>query len=1522
MINNQESNNSLVQKIKRPFLERWVTSKGRSMFLGLGAFLVLAILIGALIFQRYKLARKDQDADTLLLANDIKAKLQQALTYSLSATKTLALFVQQDGTVKEFDSIAPQLVGRGNYIDAVQIIPNGIIKYVYPLKGNDSVINYNILNDPAQVKEAEKAIEKKELFFAGPFKLRQGGMGVVGRLPIFRKGKFWGFSAVVIQMPTLLRAAGISTSRNDYDFQLAKINPDTKQEEFFIPHKHDIFRGHSVTVDVPNGEWRISVVPVERYRDFADIVLLSILGFLFAMLGAIVVYNVARRPRKLNELVKERTSQLKESEENYKILFQKNPLPLWIYDIETFRFLEVNDAAINLYGYSKREFLEMTVLSIRSEQEAAKFIDDNANGKSGLREAGIWSHIKKNKEQIQVLVFSQNIFYNGVNGKLVLLMDVSEKIKVENELVKSEEKYRSLIEQSSDGMIFYSFDGTIHSFNKSAHVQTGYTREEFEKLNLKDIFLETENNLTETNIRSGKHTLLHRKLKRKDGTIFTVELNARMIPDGKIFAIIKDITQQENAKIALQESEEKFSKAFHTNVLGFAIHDNQRKLVDMNEAYGNLLESTREQLIGRSSDQAGILSRVPPDKLEGVRKDIEQILKKQGQLRDYEIEIQMKNGEIAFLLISVEALELHNTPHWLTSAINITSKKRSDRMIKESEIKYRSLIEQASDGIVITDLAGVIQEANQSLCNIGGYTLSELIGTNIEDVLPIRDIQKDPHSINELLKGKSLLYERKLLKKDGTFLDVEVNAKMASSNTVIAFFRDISQRIKASAELKKSNERFELISQATNDAVWDHDFVKNETWGNQKLRELNGFQSVDERIDFELLLSRIHSSEQKGIEQRMSDALKNGITYLTEEFPFQVANGEFRNFYNRVYIKYDANGQPLRILGAMQDITDRELIKKQIIKEKELSDSIINSLPGVFYLYNQQGKFRRWNKNFENVTGYNADEILNLNPLDFYDHKDKAMIASKISNVFTNGEDAVEADLLLKNKQKIPFYFTGRAIEYEGEQCLMGVGLDFSENEKAKRQVYESELKYKELIEQASDGIFISNGEGRYIDVNTRACRMLGYSKEELLNMSGADILYSPENINGLPNRYEELRTGKSYITETILKRKDGSTLEVESNAKMLPDGRFIGIVRDLSDRKKADKAVRESEERYRALVENAPEALVVFDAKSQKFVNVSESAIKLFKYSREELLTMSPADVSPQLQANGKLSSEAANEFIKEAIEGEKPTFEWIHMDKNGMPIEAEVWLVRLPSEKEVLIRGSIIDISARKKAELEIKSNSELLRDLYSDLQNIREEERKHIAREIHDELGQQLTGLKMDLFWINRRLKTDDQLISEKLTATLNLIDATIKAVRKIATELRPSILDDLGLVAALEWQGEEFEKRFDIKVKFDNRLEEELVQPNISTAMFRIYQEVLTNVARHSKAKHVKTFSYVDNNNLFLKVIDDGVGFDISGISNKKTLGLKGIQERTNLIGGACEIKSTPGEGTSVIISVPL
>ncbi len=233
----------------------------------------------------------------------------------------------------------------------------------------------------------------------------------------------------------------------------------------------------------------------------------------------------------------------------------------------------------------------------------------------------------------------------------------------------------------------------------------------------------------------------------------------------------------------------------------------------------------------------------------------------------------------------------------------------------------------------------------------------------------------------------------------------------------------------------------------------------------------------------------------------------------------------------------------------------------------------------------------------------------------------------------------------------------------------------------------------------------------------------------------------------------------------------------------------------------------------------------------------------------------------------------------------------------------------------------GTITDITERMHAEIEIDSSRKQLRALTVRLQNIREEERTHIAREIHDDLGQALTGLKMDLVWLNNKLASSDESLRKRLKMMVDLADATIHKVRKLATDLRPGILDDLGLAAAIEWQGKDLRERTGIDFSF--HLAEELqLDEKRSTAFFRIFQESLTNVIRHAQAKNVVVSLRKDGNNVLLIIEDDGRGIAPNELSNPRSVGILGMKERAASFNGEVNVAGIPGKGTTVRVRMPL
>jgi signal transduction histidine kinase len=239
-------------------------------------------------------------------------------------------------------------------------------------------------------------------------------------------------------------------------------------------------------------------------------------------------------------------------------------------------------------------------------------------------------------------------------------------------------------------------------------------------------------------------------------------------------------------------------------------------------------------------------------------------------------------------------------------------------------------------------------------------------------------------------------------------------------------------------------------------------------------------------------------------------------------------------------------------------------------------------------------------------------------------------------------------------------------------------------------------------------------------------------------------------------------------------------------------------------------------------------------------------------------------------------------------------------------------------PVVPEILKSKVAVFVELHRKSE-RLKESEDKLRRLAAHLISVREEERAHIAREIHDELGQVLTGLKMEVTWLAKRLR--EKPLIEKTDSMCKLIDTTVQTVRKIATGLRPEMLDDMGLIAAVGWQAKEFQKRTGIRCRAKLPPEVKL-DIDVSTTMFRIFQEILTNVARHSRATRVDMELTIAEDHVALDVTDNGVGIADSDLNGKKSLGLLGMHERALLFGGEVKITGTPGHGTRVAVSIPI
>ena len=347
-----------------------------------------------------------------------------------------------------------------------------------------------------------------------------------------------------------------------------------------------------------------------------------------------------------------------------------------------------------------------------------------------------------------------------------------------------------------------------------------------------------------------------------------------------------------------------------------------------------------------------------------------------------------------------------------------------------------------------------------------------------------------------------------------------------------------------------------------------------------------------------------------------------------------------------------------------------------------------------------------------------------------------------------------------------------------------------------------------------------------------------------------------------------------------------------------------------------------DTEARFAAILESAMDAVITIDG-SQRVVVFNQAAETMFGCSRAEALGGSldrflPERFRPSHQHHIDVFGKAG---VTNRRMGHNTVLWALRADGAEFPIEASISQAR--TEGRMLFTVILRDVTRRKEAEDALRQSQAELRELSARMLETREDEKRHIARELHDELGQQLTALKMDLAWIRDRSSGERPEFADKLADMNALLDATVSATRRIATDLRPLMLDDLGLAEAAEWLVEDFENRSGIACEFELRHPEAVstLGRSIATALYRILQESLTNVARHAGARHVHVSLGVEAADSVLTVQDDGCGITEADRRKPASFGLKGLRERAHYLGGIAEVGPGPDGGTRVAVRLP-
>ncbi len=891
-----------------------------------------------------------------------------------------------------------------------------------------------------------------------------------------------------------------------------------------------------------------------------------------------------------------------------------------------------------------------------------------------------------------------------------------------------------------------------------------------------------------------------------------------------------------------------------------------------------------------------------------------------------------------------------------------------NRQIASEKLAYNaSLIDTISDAIFSTDQNFIIQSWNKYATAQYGISSEDAVGKPLPSLLNVHLSEAEVlKSLAELNTKGSFLSEYLVTTLEGKKIFVLASIscllnKQGNITGYVAVHKDISERKKLEDQLKVFNQ--DLERQVN---------VKTAELSDIFERITDGFIALDKNWSYTYVNKRI--CQLLGFKQE--DLIGKNIW---EEFPDLNNQAFFYEYYNKalveqryyflelyysplnIWLENHIYPSPTGISVYYRDVTQKKEAEAKAIKASELSEKIIDSLPGIFFMHQKLAKgLFRWNKKLEIISGYTPGEIGTKSINEFLDEADFDIVIKKLEEGFIYGQAELETNIITKEGKKIPFYFTAMVIEIEGTPFLIGNGLDISERKKAEAQAKRNFDKIQ-LLAKLSEAI----GQAKQVN------QLYEISLTALIQNIGADKvsigIFDEKNQleivadNGLSDLFKAYLQKNSNVLKLYDKTYCFTIGDIDAERRSAEDsvaffaeelkaaayfpliyqqqpiGLFnlffknprtltsqeVQLIETIArtvafaiNEKRYELALIASNQKYKLLFYNNPMPMWMLSYPERDFVDVNESALAHYGYSRDEFLKMNINNIRP-LENTILLNKMKAAVPVNASYKGI-----WRHKKKNGEIIKVEIIAHDIFYEGKNVRLILANDIDEKVKAEERLQESYQQIRQLATHLQNIREDERTKISREIHDELGQQLTGLKMYVSWLNKKIIPHESEIKEKFQNTMDLIEDTIKSVRKISTELRPSMLDDLGLLAALEWQSNEFEKRYGIATTFIDLTGNKPIETKFTTSLFRIFQESLTNVARHADAKKVISSLIFDDNQLQLTITDNGKGFVVNELGSKKTLGLFGMRERTMEMGGNYEIKSEPGIGTTVFITIPL
>ncbi len=1021
--------------------------------------------------------------------------------------------------------------------------------------------------------------------------------------------------------------------------------------------------------------------------------------------------------------------------------------------------LDQNRTAENMFDYTQAEAVGRYAAEWIAPEDR-QLVEDNM--RSGTEEPYEATALRKDGTTFPAEIQARMVDYKERRVRMTALRDITDRKRAAEALSESEEKYRNLVDRANDGVII-SQDGLAKFVNARMGEILGFTTDEMTNSPILDYVHPDDRakvaEIAQKRIQGEDVDEMYEIVGiHKDGHGVNIEINSgTIVYDGKpaALALVRNITDRKRAEEALRSEKEFTDTALNSQQDTFFLFEPETgKAIRWNKAFNRVTGYSDEEIAGMTVPA----SYYSPEDLERASVFIQGVMS--TGIGTIELELVCKNGRKVPFEYNVSVIrDEKDTPKYIISVgRDITDRRQTEEALKNSMERFRGFDQHSTEGVYRVDIEkpvpidlprttiiewinehAVVGEANNSLARMYGLEPTDMIGRPATDFAP--DYGKRAVLVLDRDGYRATNQETEDIDKDGKKLYFLGNYHGVVENghlqAIWGAQSDISERVKAEEE---SREKAHIIDSASS-AIATCDLQGAMTNVNPAFMDMWGIDSIDE------VLGR-NFSDFWLVENRL-DAI---MTFLREEGEWTAEvraakrDGTLFDVQVSAAMVRDKAGNPVCLMSSSVDISERKEAEEEIHKLAAL----VKRCGELVNLSDLEGKMVFLNEAGGRILGLDPQEIEDVNIMDVIPDHCVELVQNELLPTLLKGE-IWEGDLQYRNLRSgaltdvHAMMFTIKDPESHEPLFLANVSMDITDRKRATEALKINEERLDLAMSVANDGMWDWNilSDTSYFD--PRYYTMAGYEPYEFPStyVEWAKRVH-PDDLEATEmavKAYLAEETPK-YEAEFRFKHKDGHWIWICARGNVVARDesgvslRMIGTHADISERKRAEQALGESEARYRTLVEHAPEAIVVLDLDTGMFVDANQNAEHLYGLTKGELLGSGPADVSPPNQPDGRLSSEAAASYINSAYEGEPQVFEWAHLNARiGEERLCEIRLVRLPSSKERLLRGSVIDITDRKRAEAELVEFSEKLQEANSQLQARQQELEEFTYTVSHD-------------------------------------------------------------------------------------------------------------------------------------------------------------------------------------------